>query len=133
MSDDEQPMNPWFFIAALNGFSAVAAGAYGWHILAADDAGRQFFMIASEYQMWHALALFVVAWAAGEAAAGQARLVHFAGVSFTVGIILFSGSLYIFAVTGAMPAEGATPVGGIALLTGWAALIWLGGRTFFKR
>ncbi len=127
------PVNPWFFIAALNGFSAVAAGAYGWHILATDDAARRIFMIGSEYQMWHALALFIVAWAAGETTAGKVRLVNFAGVLFTVGIILFSGSLYIFGITGAMPAEGATPVGGIALLAGWAALIWLGVGAFFKR
>jgi uncharacterized membrane protein YgdD (TMEM256/DUF423 family) len=126
-------MNPWFFIAALNGFSAVTAGAYGWHVLAADDAGRQFFMIASEYQMWHALALFIVAWAAGEEEASRARLAHFAGISFTIGIVIFSGNLYAFGITGAMPAEGAMPVGGIALLVGWAALMWLGLKMFFKR
>ncbi len=126
-------MNPWFFIAALNGFSAVAAGAYGWHVLAADDAGRQLFMIGSEYQMWHALALFIVAWAAGEVKAGRTGLVHLAGMSFTIGIVLFSGSLYVFGITGVMPAEGATPVGGIALLTGWAMLIWLGIKLIFKR
>jgi len=119
-------MNPWLFIGALNGLCAVAAGAWGWHMLADDGAARQIFMMGSQYQMWHALALVVVAWVASRADGSLKRFIRLAGVSFTLGIILFSGTLYAFGVTGIVPLEGAAPTGGLALMAGWASLAWIG-------
>jgi len=125
-------MNPWLILGALNGLAAVAAGAYGWHALAADEAARQIFMMGSQYQMWHALALCAVAWIASRDEGSLARFVRLAGVSFTIGIILFSGTLYAFGVTGIVPVEGAAPAGGLALMAGWAALAWIGVKGFIK-
>lgn len=116
-------MRIWLFLGAVNGLMAVVAGAYGWHRLAGDEGGRLVFAMADLYQMFHALALLAVAWLAtrGRETAPSA---HLAGGAFTVGIVLFCGSLYAFALTGAMPVPYAAPVGGFCLMGGWAALIW---------
>lgn len=123
-------MKTWLFLGAVNGLSAVAAGAYGWHSLAADDGARTIFSMGVDYQMWHALALIAVAWLAsvngGRSVSRSVRLaVPLAGWAFTIGIVLFSGTLYAFGVTGSIPLNGAAPVGGIFLMTGWAALAWV--------
>ncbi|MFQ5764210.1 MAG: DUF423 domain-containing protein [Rhodospirillales bacterium] len=52
----------------------------------------------------------------------RARWARVAGWCFATGIVLFSGSLYGFAATGAMPVPGAAPLGGVLLMAGWAAL-----------
>ena len=117
-------MCPWLLIAALNGFIAVAAGAYGHHTLATSDSGfRDIFETGVTYQMWHALALLAVAWLVEMKgpAAGPARL---AGILFTAGIVGFSGSLYYLGLTGHLPLRFAAPLGGILLMAGWAALAW---------
>ncbi len=118
-------MQSWLFLAALNGLLAVAAGAYGSHALvAAESAHRDIFMTAVQYHMWHALALFAVAWLASRRDAPGATAVRVAGWAFTAGIVLFSGSLYALGVTGSVPVPGAAPAGGLSFFVGWAALIW---------
>ena len=115
-------MRVWLFIAGLNGFLAVMAGAYGWHWLEVADSGlRDVFMLAVQYHMWHALALLAVAWLAGREGAGGAPRV--AGAAFTAGIVLSSGSLYALGLGGSVPVPGAAPLGGALLLIGWAALM----------
>lgn len=115
---------PWLFLGGLNGALAVGLGAYGWHGLAGDAAMRSIFMLAVNYHMWHALALVGVAALAERAPAS--RLLTLAGSLFTLGIILFSGSLYLFATLGAMPVSGAAPIGGAVWITAWAILAWVG-------
>jgi len=113
---------PWLLIAALNGLVAVAAGAYGWHGLAADDGARQVFATGVQYQMWHALALVGVAWL-GEGRTGRTlKLINGAGILLTVGIVLFCGALYWFGLFGQVPFAGMAPAGGFALMGGWALL-----------
>ena len=116
-------MRLWLLLAALNGFLAVVAGAYGYHWLEVADYGfRDAFMVGVDYQMWHALALLAVAWLASR---GDTRLaVVIAGWGFLVGILLFCGSLYILGITGETALPGAAPLGGFAFLLGWAALAW---------
>jgi uncharacterized membrane protein YgdD (TMEM256/DUF423 family) len=117
-------MQLWLFLAALNGLLAVAAGAYGSHGLAVtESAHRDVFMTAVQYHMWHALALFAVAWLAQRPEAPGATAVRVAGWAFTAGIVLFSGSLYALGLTGSVPVPGAAPAGGISFFLGWAALI----------
>ena len=116
-------MRVWLGLGALNGLIAVAAGAYGWHGLGGDDGAREMFEIAARYQMTHGLALLAVAWLAERRGATAAAIVV-AGVSFALGIVLFSGSIYAFVLMGALPVEGAAPVGGGMLMLGWAAIIW---------
>lgn len=77
------------------------------------------FKTGAEYQMYHSLALLAVGLLA--ARRRSSRLTA-AGVSFTLGIILFSGSLYILTLTGVTKWGMVTPIGGVAFLVGWFLL-----------
>ena len=68
------------------------------------------------YHLVHGLAVFVAAWLAGEDETRSARL---AGVLFMVGILLFSGSLYLLALTGIRGFGAITPLGGVAWIAAW--------------
>jgi uncharacterized membrane protein YgdD (TMEM256/DUF423 family) len=116
-------MNVWLLIAAINGFLAVAAGAFGAHGLQGrlDAHSLEVFETGARYQMYHALAMGVAALAMRGAAAGAAQA---AAGFFLVGIVLFSGSLYILALTGIRGFGIVTPFGGLAFLIGWGALAW---------
>jgi uncharacterized membrane protein YgdD (TMEM256/DUF423 family) len=74
------------------------------------------------YQIYHALALLVVT--IGRPRSLPAGPVRVAAWSWVVGIVLFSGSLYLLALSGVRWLGAVTPVGGVALLVGWAALGW---------
>lgn len=116
-------MNVWFRIGAMLGFLAVGAGAFGAHGL--DGRLKQLgteatFQTAAEYHLTHALALAAVGLAVG--AWGPSRASTVAGWSFVLGTLLFSGSLYVLALTGVRWLGAITPFGGLALLAGWIAL-----------
>lgn len=109
-------------LGALLGFLGVAAGAFGAHALRAKLPEERLasFRTGAEYQLWHALATIgagVVAtrWSTGWAVA--------AGLCFVAGMVLFSGSLYALAITGKRTWGAVTPIGGLALLAGWALLV----------
>ena len=96
----------------------VALGAFGAHglrdrlapeLLAVYETGVR-------YHLVHALGLFVAAWLAGE---DQTRSARLAGVLLVVGILFFSGSLYVLALTGVRAFGAVTPLGGIAWLAAW--------------
>lgn len=110
-------------VGALSAGLAVAAGAFGAHGLRAHVAPEMLavFETGARYQMYHALALIAVAWVAGRDAA---RSVRVAGVAFVVGTLLFSGSLYLLALTGIRWLGAITPLGGVAFLIGWGCLAW---------
>lgn len=72
------------------------------------------------YHMYHVFALLIVAAAIGQM--GSARLLVTAGWSFVAGIILFSGSLYVLALSGVGILGAITPIGGLLFLIGWASL-----------
>jgi len=116
-------MQYWIFLGALNGLLALLAGAYGWHGLEATSGGRAMFKIGAEYHLWHALALFAIAWLSTRAKNSAALLVRIAGWAFLIGIVLFSGSLYLIGFLGYPPLPGTAPAGGIGLMIGWIALI----------
>jgi uncharacterized membrane protein YgdD (TMEM256/DUF423 family) len=119
----------WLIIGGLFGMTAVGAGAYGWHSLGEDDAIRQIFMMGVDYQMWHALALMIVAWMASRPELENSRLPLVAGIAFSSGILLFSGTLYLFALIGYVPVEGAAPTGGYLMMAGWGSLVICGWKT----
>lgn len=102
---------------------AVAAGAFGAHalttVLSADMLAV--FDTAVRYQMYHALALCVVTWASHQS---SHRFILVAGWLFVFGILLFSGSLYLLALTGVRWLGALTPLGGVVLMAGWASLAW---------
>jgi uncharacterized membrane protein YgdD (TMEM256/DUF423 family) len=111
------------FIAcgALSAFIAVAAGAFGAHALRARLGPELLavFETAARYQMYHALALIAVAWAISRWGTPQLRA---AGWLFLAGTILFSGSLYLLALTGVRGLGAVTPFGGLCFLAGWLLL-----------
>jgi uncharacterized membrane protein YgdD (TMEM256/DUF423 family) len=109
------------------GLLAVAAGAFGAHALRA-RLGADMLAVwetAARYQMYHALALLVVAFAAGRTGGGGWAA---AGWLFTAGIVVFCGSLYLLAFTGTRWLGAITPIGGLCFLAGWAALLLAGMR-----
>ncbi|HXL99574.1 MAG TPA: DUF423 domain-containing protein [Rhizomicrobium sp.] len=121
-------MNAWLLIAAINGFLAVAAGAFGAHGLQGrlDAHALEIFETGARYQMYHALAIGLAAFAARpESGFGAASTAANAAAGFFLaGIVLFSGSLYLLALTGARAVAFVTPFGGLAFLIGWIALAW---------
>lgn len=116
-------MRPWVVLAGLNGLMAVGFGAYAAHGLAADPVLQAWAERASHYQLIHALALL----AADRLAADGRRLAHGAAALFTAGILLFSGSLYLRALTGSpLPIPMVTPAGGMSFMAGWLLLTLAG-------
>ena len=106
--------------AAVLGALAVAAGAFGAHALEARLAPRLLAVweTASRYHMWHALALLAVA----AAPVWRSRLAGAVAAAWVAGVVLFSGSLYLLAVTGVGMLGAITPIGGLALIAGWLLL-----------
>jgi uncharacterized membrane protein YgdD (TMEM256/DUF423 family) len=119
-------MNRTFVLAAaLLGFVGVAAGAFGTHALRDTLTARdlEIFETAVRYQLVHAVALLGIA-AAAARWTGVSGIVGFAGWSMIAGVIVFSGSLYALVGTGVRALGAVTPLGGVGLLFGWAALAW---------
>jgi uncharacterized membrane protein YgdD (TMEM256/DUF423 family) len=111
----------FFSLGAVSGLISVAAGAFGAHALRArlGPESLTIFETAARYQMYHALALLAVAWAASR---WPGALPQWGGWLFVAGTVLFSGSLYALAVTGARWLGAITPLGGLAFLAGWVCL-----------
>lgn len=114
-------------LAALNMIAAVGAGAFGAHglkqMISADLLAV--WQTGVLYHLIHALGLFVVALLA---ARYGASLFTTAGLIMFVGIVLFSGSLYILALTGTRWLGIVTPIGGVAFLVSWALVAWAAWR-----
>lgn len=116
---------------AMGAFSAlmsVTAGAFGTHALRTRLSPEMLnvFEIGVRYQMYHSIALIAVAWVYTR---WSTTLVSVSGFLFILGIILFSGSLYLLSLTGIKWLGAITPLGGLALLSGWACLIWVALRS----
>ncbi len=109
-------MRPWIMVAGVNGALAIGLAAYGAH--GVDAAAVPLMEKASQFQLIHAVALLVI----DRLAEPKAWLVNIAGGVFTFGVALFSGSLYVKAMTGPLPFPMVTPTGGILLLLGWLVL-----------
>lgn len=113
----------WLRIGAVWGFLAVAMGAFGAHGLKdrLNELGTTAnFQTASQYHMYHALAIVALGVLAVAGRSGASLAV--AGWSFLLGSLIFSGSLYILSVSGLKWLGAVTPIGGVLLLVGWAAL-----------
>jgi uncharacterized membrane protein YgdD (TMEM256/DUF423 family) len=112
-------------LGSLFAFFGVALGAFGAHglkqILAPDML--VVFETAVRYHMYHAFAILITAFLADKHSSADT-----AGRLFGLGILLFSGSLYVLALTGIRSFGMITPLGGFSFLSGWAVL----GYTAFK-
>ena len=113
----------FFALGALAAFIGVALGAFAAHGLKSriDPNMLATFEVGVRYQMYHALALLAVAWACTK---WPGTLTNTAGWLFVAGIVVFSGSLYVLAVTGVRWLGAITPLGGLAFLAGWLCLAW---------
>ena len=120
-------MNGWLLIAAVNGGLAVVCGAFAAHGLQGriDAEALGVFETGARYHMYHALAIGLAAFAMRDAAAGAAAT---ACAFFLVGILLFSGSLYLMAGLGWSRLGFVTPLGGVSLLIGWACVMRAGWK-----
>jgi len=111
----------WFGIGAIAGAIGVGLGAFGAHGLKSrvDADLLAVFETGVRYHMFHALALLAVGWAATR---WPGAWVSASGWLFLVGIVVFSGSLYVMTLTGARWLGAITPLGGVAFISGWIAL-----------
>lgn len=116
-----QSVHGWFGVGALFAGVGVLLGAFGAHGLKSRVSPEMLviFETGVRYHLIHALGLLSVGWAATRLSTSW---VHIAGWAFTLGILLFSGSLYAMALTGTRWLGAVTPIGGLAFLTGWACL-----------
>ncbi|MFC2972138.1 DUF423 domain-containing protein [Azotobacter bryophylli] len=110
----------FLLLAAFFGFTGVALGAFAAHGLRARLSSEYLavFQTGVNYQLIHALALLAVALLAQHL---PGRLAMFAGSLFTLGILLFSGSLYLLTLSD-LKLGIVTPIGGLAFLGGWLCL-----------
>ncbi|HRW08452.1 MAG: DUF423 domain-containing protein [Caldilineaceae bacterium] len=118
----------FFALGSLLGGLGVAIGAFGAHamrgritedLLANYETGVR-------YHFYHALALFAVVVAIQRWPSSTLPVV--AGWLFIVGVIIFSGSLYLMAFTGLRWLGAITPIGGVALIAAWVCLLWVAWR-----
>jgi uncharacterized membrane protein YgdD (TMEM256/DUF423 family) len=114
-------MRLWLVLAAIDGALAVALGAFATHALSGKLDPRLFnaFDTGARYQMYHALALGLTALAMRDGARGFFKC---AAICFFAGTVLFSGSLYVYALTTLHPLVFVTPLGGGLLIAGWVLL-----------
>ena len=113
----------FLWIGALAAFIGDALGAFGAHGLRGrlSPESLNVFETGVRYQMYHAFGIFIVAIALTRFGGSMVRT---AGWLFTLGIVVFSGSLYALALTGVRTFCAITPIGGLAFLGGWALLAW---------
>ena len=110
-------------LGSILGFLAVAMGAFGAHALK-DRLHADLlpvYQTAVQYHGIHALALILTGLLASQF---PQRDLHWAALAFLLGTIVFSGSLYLLAISGTRWLGAITPFGGLGLLLGWAILAW---------
>ena len=113
----------WFATGASAAALGVVLGAFGAHGLKSHLSPDMLaiFETGVRYHLIHALALLATAWAVDRWPSPQTSA---AGWLFLIGLVVFSGSLYMLAVTGARWLGAITPLGGLAFIAGWVALAW---------
>lgn len=109
-------------LAALSGMLAVTFGAFGAHALRSrlDEHALGVFQTAVQYHFYHSLALLAVGVIA--LSQPQTALLRSSGYLFVVGIVVFSGSLYLLSMSGLRWLGAITPLGGLAFIAGWGCL-----------
>ncbi|WP_234735453.1 DUF423 domain-containing protein [Tellurirhabdus bombi] len=120
-----------FFIqsGAVLGLLAVSLGAFGAHALRASlEASGRFdtYETAVRYQFYHALALVAIGilLQLPTTSLVAAKTYSWAGYAYLIGVLIFSGSLYTICFTGITKFGAVAPIGGLALVAGWALLFW---------
>ena len=118
-------MNKFFILAgSITGMLGVALGAFGAHALKGflENSGRlDTFETAVKYMFHHSFALILVGILHKEF---PVTALNNAGWAFLIGIIIFSGSLFLLCATGIKVLGAITPIGGVAMIAGWLLLFW---------
>lgn len=112
----------FIFLGSINAFLAVASGAFGAHGLKSrlTEEMLTIFETGVHYHFLHALGLILTGIIALKIS--DSNLVNWSGIFLLVGIIIFSGSLYVLSLTGIRMIGAITPIGGISFLAGWILL-----------
>ena len=116
-------MNKFLLLGAIFALFAVIIGAFGAHGLEQMQISEKMlarFDTAVEYQFYHAFGIIIIGLLSAQN--NNSRLLNSAGVAFSVGIILFSGSLYSYVLTANKLFGMITPIGGLAFIFGWILL-----------
>ncbi|HSP89084.1 MAG TPA: DUF423 domain-containing protein [Ignavibacteriaceae bacterium] len=115
----------WILIAGLFGFTGVALGAFGAHIISDKISENLYetYKTGVLYHLIHTLIIAVIGFS-------SYKEFNISGFFFSAGIILFSFSLYIYSITDNKIFAMITPIGGISFLIGWGLFIW---KTFSKK
>jgi uncharacterized membrane protein YgdD (TMEM256/DUF423 family) len=114
-------MNKWVTIGGISGFLAVALGAFGAHGLKQHLTPEmlEIYKTGVFYHLIHSVVLFAIGLSAQEK-------FNKAALFFSIGILLFSFSLYLYSVTAIIIFAFITPLGGVSLLAGWALVVYAG-------
>ncbi len=100
-------------------------GAFGAHALKEilDEYSRGIWETAVQYQMFHATGLLIIGLLMSSKLLGEVKQLNLAGIFFNLGIVFFSGSLYVLAISGIKVLGAITPIGGVLFLAGWLLII----------
>ena len=120
-----------FVLAGISGFLAVFFGAFGSHVLKSMLSEKSFsvFHTANQYHFWHTLAIFATAILRDKY---EHKFFTLSISFFSAGLILFSGSLYLYAVYSEKVFAMIAPLGGTAYMVGWLFVV-LGSIRVFSR
>lgn len=118
-SEMNQQARVFLTIGGISGLLAVALGAFGAHGLENKLTANllETYSTGNVYHFYHTFALLAVGFAAYRT---KGRLLMASGSCFIAGTLLFSGSLYVLAITGIGVLGAITPIGGVLLIVGWA-------------
>ena len=113
----------WIQVIAINGLLTVILGAFAAHVLDGVLTAQRIetFNTAVQYHLFHTLALFGLVCVDDTVLA--TRSIKYAAGFFLLGIIIFCGSLYLFAATSISILAMITPLGGLAFMIGWIMLL----------
>lgn len=113
----------FLMIASALGGISVILGAFATHSLkdTLSERALEIWETGTKYQMYHALALILVALLLSRLSTESTALVV-AGYAFIIGVLLFSGSLYALSLSGIKWLGAITPLGGVAFIIGWSCL-----------
>ncbi|MGV2885115.1 MULTISPECIES: DUF423 domain-containing protein [Paenibacillus] len=121
----------WMMLGAVLTMLAVAIGAFGAHMLK-EKIGADAIAVYEtgvQYHMIHAIALLIIGLTAGQL--GSSTKLKWAARLLFIGIIIFSGSLYVLSISGIKVLGAITPIGGVAFIVGWLLLaidVWQRGK-----
>ncbi|KOY17029.1 DUF423 domain-containing protein [Paenibacillus xylanivorans] len=121
----------WMMLGAVLTMLSVAIGAFGAHMLK-EKIGADAIAVYEtgvQYHMIHAIGLLIIGLTAGQL--GPSTKLKWAARLLFIGIIIFSGSLYVLSISGIKILGAITPIGGVAFIVGWLLLaidVWQRGR-----